>query len=100
MGKLHVGTRKGVFTIEKGSAGWKVARRSFLGVNCSIVMHDPRDGALYAALGHGHFGVKLHRSDDGGATWTEIASPTYPKMPEGMAPEVDAMGRKIPWNLE
>ena len=32
-----------------------------------------RDGAWYAALDHGHFGVKLHRSDDRGATWTEIA---------------------------
>ena len=28
--------------------------------------HDPRDGTTYAALDHGHFGVKVHRSDDGG----------------------------------
>ena len=28
-----------------------------------MVLPDPRDGALYAALGHGHFGVKLHRSE-------------------------------------
>jgi hypothetical protein len=24
------------------------------------------DGVIYAALKHGHFGAKLHRSDDGG----------------------------------
>ena len=31
----------------------------------------------YAALDLGHFGVKLHRSDDDGSTWNEIATPSY-----------------------
>ena len=36
------------------------------------------DGALYAALKLGHFGVKLHRSMDGGATWEEMTAPALP----------------------
>jgi len=80
--RFHVATRKGVFTVERKRAGWLIENVSFLGDNCSLVMHDPRpwqdsakqprgraDGTLYAALGHGHFGVKLHRSTDGGQTW-------------------------------
>ena len=33
-----------------------------------------RDGAIYAAVGHGHFGAKLHRSRDRGETWQETAT--------------------------
>ena len=32
-----------------------------------------RDGALYAVLQHGHFGSKLHRSDDDGTHLDGIA---------------------------
>src|SRR3546814_2037473 len=42
-----------------------------------MMLDDSRDGTLYAALDLGHFGVKLHRSDDGGDSWTEIAAPSY-----------------------
>jgi hypothetical protein len=44
-----------------------------------MLLHDPRDGALYAAEALGHFGVKLQRSRDGGETWQEIAAPAFPK---------------------
>ena len=50
-----------------------MARASFVGDNCTLTLPDPRSGHLIAALNHGHFGVKLHRSHDGGATWKEIA---------------------------
>ena len=43
-------------------APWKIAHVDFLGDNVSLALHDPRDGKLYAALDHGHFGVKVHRS--------------------------------------
>jgi photosystem II stability/assembly factor-like uncharacterized protein len=46
----------------------------------------PADGSpLVAALNLGHFGVKLHASDDAGASWREIAAPQYPPQPEGAA---------------
>ena len=57
----------------------------------SMVLPAP-DGALYAALNLGHFGVKLHRSDDGAKSWVEVAAPEYPPQPE---PSTD----KTPWKL-
>jgi photosystem II stability/assembly factor-like uncharacterized protein len=71
-----VSTRKGLFEAEDG----RVTRGHFIGDNVTLAMVDPR-GGWYAALEHGHFGVKLHRSDDRGATWTEIAAPAYPAKP-------------------
>jgi len=103
--RLLVGTRKGLFTLERngarGAAPWTITQAAFLGDSVSIVLPDARDGSLYAALGHGHFGVKLHRSRDGGETWRECAAPTYPLRPEGSEPDRCPMkGIDIPWNLE
>ena len=77
--RFHVATRKGLFTVERGAGGWSIAGVSFLGDNCTLVMHDPRHGSLIAALNHGHFGVKMHRSRDEGRTWAEIGTPRTPK---------------------
>ncbi len=82
---IHVATRKGLFLLERGAGGWPVARVSFLGDPVSMVLDDPRDGTLYAALALGHFGVKLHRSDDRGRSWTEVRAPSFPAAPEGAA---------------
>jgi photosystem II stability/assembly factor-like uncharacterized protein len=76
--QLLVSTRKGLFQIENDGSAWKIIRTSFLGQNVTLAMADARDGTLYAALNLGHFGVKLHRSTDAGATWEEVAAPTYP----------------------
>jgi photosystem II stability/assembly factor-like uncharacterized protein len=75
---IHVATRKGLFLLERGKAGWAVERVSFLGDPVSMVLDDARDGRLYAALALGHFGVKLQRSDDRGRTWTEVKAPSFP----------------------
>lgn len=81
--KLIVGTRKGLFTVERLGGGWDVTRVDFLGDNVSMAFSDPRDGSMIAALEHGHFGAKVHRSGDGGATWAEVGVPAYPEPPEG-----------------
>ena len=47
-----------------------------------MLLHDPRDGTLYAAVEHGHFGTKFHASRDGGATWEERASAAYRDQPD------------------
>jgi hypothetical protein len=92
-----VSTRKGLFTI---GGSRRVDRVSFLAYNVSLAMRDPRDGALYAALDHGHFGPKLHRSADDGATWTEITAPAFPPKPEGLE-DLDPMRRTpIPWTVQ
>src|SRR5688572_31922796 len=107
--RIHVATRKGVFTIGRKAGAWAIENVSFLGDNCSMVMHDPRptklagangDGTLYAALGHGHFGVKMHRSVDGGKTWKEIATPSYPEKPADYKPRVPAEGKVYDWVLQ
>lgn len=97
-GRLLVGTRKGLFILERGAASWGIARVDFLGENVGLVAVDPRDGAWYATLDHGHFGTKLHRSEDAGGTWTEIAVPEYPPHPEGTH-DLDGFGRPIHWKL-
>lgn len=93
--RLRVATRKGLFTAEKQNGNWRIANADFLGDNVSLTMTDPRDGTCYAALDHGHFGVKLHRSNGSGA-WEEIATPAYPEKPEGLE-ELDMWGRPLPW---
>jgi ligand-binding sensor domain-containing protein len=82
--RIWVGTRKGLFSLQRapGAAGqWSVAAPLFPGDPVNMVLADARDGALYAALDLGHFGVKLHRSDNGGTTWKEIGVPVYPAVP-------------------
>jgi hypothetical protein len=99
--KIHVGTRKGLFTIVRdGSGGWDVARSAFLSDNVPMVLADFRTDTIFAALAHSHFGGKLHRSTDGGTTWEEVNTPAYPERPEGTEPDRDAFGREIPWNLK
>lgn len=74
MSTILISTRKGLFEAQASGGAYSVTRGHFIGDNVSVAMADPR-GGWYAALDHGHFGVKLHRSDDRGATWTEIAVP-------------------------
>jgi hypothetical protein len=79
---IWVGTRKGLFALQRASGGaprWSVSTPHFLGDPVTTVLEDERDGMLYAALNLGHFGVKLRRSADRGASWTELAAPQYPK---------------------
>lgn len=93
---LLVSTRKGLFTVDRTSAGWRIEAADFLGDNVSLAFADSRDGRKYAALDHGHFGVKMHRSTDKGG-WEEIATPAYPPKPEGLE-ELDMWGRPLPWS--
>jgi len=103
--RIFVATRKGLFRFDrgqvKGSSPWRITGASFLGDSVSMVLPDRRDGYLYAALGHGHFGTKLHRSRDGGESWEELKAPAYPEPPAGTEEvRCPARGIPIPWNLE
>ena len=92
---LLVGTRKGLFVFRRNGV-WKAASPAFAGVQVTNALRDPHSGKIFAALNYGHFGRKLQVSEDGGATWREIAAPTYPKV-EGdeTAPSVDLI-----WTIE
>ena len=73
---LLIATRKGLFVLERKRSGWVSRLIGFEGVAVTNVLRT--DGVIYAALKHGHFGAKLHRSDDDGATWRELAAPAFP----------------------
>jgi len=75
--RLQVATRKGLLSYVRNSGGWDIAATDFAGIPVTAVLHDARDSALYTALRHGHFGAKLHRSDDGGKSWTELSAPAF-----------------------
>jgi hypothetical protein len=93
-----VSTRKGFFEVKKRRAGWQIATADFLGDNVTLALHDRRDGATYAALNHGHFGVKLHRRDKGGK-WHEVKCPAYPPKPEGLV-DLDGWGKPVNWTTQ
>jgi len=99
--KIYFGTRKGLIEAERSGAGWQLGRVSFLGVSVPMLLPDPRDGTLYAAVEHGHFGTKLHASRDGGATWEERACPAYPPKPDGVPDVINFVNQQpIPWDLK
>ena len=97
--RILVSTRKGLFELAKRGTGWSVKDAHFLGDNVTLTLHDPRDGTDYAALNHGHFGVKLHRRDKGQKNWIEIASPKYPEKPEGLE-DKDGWGKDVKWTTQ
>jgi photosystem II stability/assembly factor-like uncharacterized protein len=99
MTKLLVSTRKGLFVVEGSGADARIAGTAFLGDNATMAFVDRRDGTWYAVLDHGHFGVKLHRSEDAGASWAEIATPAYPPKPEGLV-DKDMWGKDREWSTK
>ena len=108
--RILIGTRKGLFTIERHGAGttrqWTISQTAFLGDPVSMVLFDQRDSTTYAALNLGHFGVKLHRSSDEGKNWEECAAPAFPGQPApalpGGEPPTGPRGDTVQqvWSLE
>ncbi|MEO6921463.1 MAG: exo-alpha-sialidase [Collimonas sp.] len=96
--RAWIASRKGLFELLKRNERWALGPVAFLGEPVSMVLADPRDGAVYAALNLGHFGVKLHRKDAGAEHWVEIAAPAYPLKPEGSADPLDWTVKFI-WSL-
>ena len=80
--RLLICSRKGLFIAERKRGAWRLGEPAFLGEPVTMALSDRRDGLLYAALSHGHFGPKLHRSEDGGRSWAEIAMPALPPQPK------------------
>jgi photosystem II stability/assembly factor-like uncharacterized protein len=76
---LIIGTRKGLLIYENGANGWRMCRESHTAIPVSYAATDPRSGTLWACLDHGHWGRKLQRSRDLGATWEEVTAPGYPE---------------------
>ena len=96
---ILVASRKGLFVYSQNGSAWEVSASAFVGDELSLAFADPRDGAIYAALKHGHFGPKLHRSDDGGRSFEEVGLPTYPERPDDFG-DKNRDGTPLAWSLE
>ncbi len=93
---LLVATRKGLFSIQGASDQWRIARHHFAGDPVTQVLTDPRSGDWYAALRLGHFGAKLRKSVDQGATWQDVGTPAFSPKPKS-GPLADD---PTPWNVD
>lgn len=76
---ILLGTRKGLVIFDRKGSAWQPRPILHSGIPICFAARDPRDGTLWAALDHGHWGPKLSRSKDGGATWEEVLSVKYPE---------------------
>ena len=97
--RLLAGTRKGLFVFDVEGKRASTTATHFLGEPVTAVL--PLNQQTWCvAVGHGHFGAKLHYTDDAGASFREIAAPTYPPKPEGVE-ELDPMRHQpIPWAVQ
>lgn len=101
--RLLVATRKGLFVFNRSGQGklpWTIIETGFLGDPVTMALSHPETGSIHVALDLGHFGVKLHRSSDGGKTWQEIAKPTYPEKPQDVEDRDPVRGIEVPWDLK
>lgn len=99
--RILVGTRKGLFRIERDNKGhWQITQNWFLGDPVSAVCSESGGQRIHAAMDLGHFGVKMRRSEDGGGTWNDTATPSYPEKPEGEIDRDEMRNIDIPWDTK
>lgn len=83
---IWIGTRKGSFIVEKQGKAWRPRLAGHAGQGVNFVVRDPSSRTLWAALGHGHWGAKLSRSDDDGQTWQDASQIKYPEDARYLSP--------------
>jgi photosystem II stability/assembly factor-like uncharacterized protein len=81
MQTFMVCTRKGLFEFQGEGASWSDVKHHFAGEAVSQFHVDQQSGAWFAAQNLGHFGLKLKKSTDRGATWAEMPCPAFPPKP-------------------
>ncbi len=84
--RILVGTRKGAFCVNKEAGDWRARLVGHAGQGVNFIARDPNSGSLWAALGHGHWGAKLSRSDDDAKTWRDATQIKYPEGARYLAP--------------
>jgi photosystem II stability/assembly factor-like uncharacterized protein len=77
--RILVGTRKGVFDVRKAGGAWKAGEPMLKGEPIAYAVRDARTKSVWASIDHGHWGCKLARSKDDGATYAEADPPKYPE---------------------
>ncbi|MCC7543052.1 MAG: hypothetical protein IT379_42945 [Deltaproteobacteria bacterium] len=76
---ILLGTRKGTVVLDRENGRWKPRPIAHAGMSISYAARDPRDGTMWAAMDLAHWGPKLSRSKDGGATWEMLTQIAYPE---------------------
>src|SRR6185436_7172407 len=76
---ILLGTRKGTLILDRKGGQWTPRPIAHAGVSVSYAARDPRDGTLWVAMDHAHWGPKLSRSKDDGKTWENLTQIAYPK---------------------
>ena len=80
MVRILVGTRKGLFTLQSDDRRkWTFSGPQLQGWEVFHAVADPRDGAIYAATNSFVYGGTVHRSEDGGETWTRAEAIGLPE---------------------
>lgn len=71
---LHVGTRRGLFLVTSDDReSWRVEGPFLEGREVYFAFRDTRTpGRVWAATDHKVWGAHVHRSDDGGRSWTVL----------------------------
>lgn len=77
---LLISTRKGLIVYKKNSLDkWNFDKVHFLGLPVTIAYVDKHNATWWVSLDHGHWGCKLHKTEDEGKTWNEVTPPKYPE---------------------
>ena len=97
--KIYVGTRKGLFVVERSRSKWRIARAALLGDPVSMVLPEA-EGGVTVAQALGHFGVKIKRSTDGAKTFEERPVPAYPPKPADVIDNDPMRNTPIPWDMK
>ena len=76
--KVLVSTKKGLFIFKLDGDQSQCIGHYHSGIPVTAACVDAT-GAIWSCFDHGHWSVKISRSQDEGQSWQEIASPKYPK---------------------
>jgi photosystem II stability/assembly factor-like uncharacterized protein len=98
--RVLIGTKKGAFVLESSDRDrWDVRGPFFPGMEVYHVKASPLDpNRIYAAPGTEWFGQLMHRSDDGGQTWTDIGKEFHYAHQPGTHQWYD--GTPHPWDFK
>ena len=79
MTQLLVGTKKGLFALERDGGGFEVSARSFAGEPVEFAMRDSRSGRYFASVTSAFYGPKIFFTDDVAGEWEQAEGLDLPE---------------------
>ncbi|HLF65052.1 MAG TPA: hypothetical protein VI603_14910 [Saprospiraceae bacterium] len=77
--KLLVSTRKGLVIYSQTNGKWNYESLHFQGIPICLSYYNPLNEMLWAFQDHGHWGIKMSKSNDFGKTWQDVEAPKFPE---------------------